>query len=95
LKKKRIAVFSEDDSNATFIRNMPKIADGSDAAPRVLVAPANSTLDKLFATGGYGAVIALAHASTIVKNKRYEQYAKHGGFTLNAIDESKAMNAYF
>jgi TRAP-type uncharacterized transport system substrate-binding protein len=91
LKKKKITVFGEDDSNATFIRNMLEIPDGSDAAARVQVAPANSTLDKLFATGGYGAVIAMAHASTIVKDKRYEQYAKHGGFTLNAIDESKAL----
>jgi hypothetical protein len=57
----------------------------------VQTAPPNSTLDKLFASGGYGAVIAIAHASTIVKDKRYEQYAKRGGFTLNAIDESKAL----
>ena len=91
LKKKKIAVFGEDDSNATFVRNMLEIADGSDAAARVQVAPPNSTLDKLFAAGGYGAVIAMAHASTIVKDKRYEQYARHGGFTLNAIDELKAL----
>ena len=55
------------------------------------MAPPNSTLDKLFAPGGYGAVIAIAHASTIVKDKRFEQYARRGGFTLNAIDESKAL----
>ena len=91
LKKKKIAVFGEGDSNAAFIRNMLEIADGSDAAARVQVAPANSTLDKLFGAGGYGAVIAMAHASTIVKDKRYEQYAKRGGFTLNAIEESKAL----
>ena len=54
------------------------------------MAPPNSTLDKLFASG-YGAVIAIAHASTIVKDKSYEQYAKRGGFTLNAIDEAKAL----
>jgi hypothetical protein len=55
------------------------------------MAPPNSTFDNLFASGGYGAVIAIAHASTIVKDKRYEQYAKRGGFTVNAIDEAKAL----
>ena len=35
--------------------------------------------------------IAIAHASTIMKDKSYEQYAKRGGFTLNAIDEAKAL----
>jgi hypothetical protein len=57
----------------------------------VQTAPPNSTLDKLFAAGGYGAVIAIAHASTIVKDKSYEQYAKRGGFTVNAIEGSKAL----
>jgi hypothetical protein len=55
------------------------------------MAPPNSTLDKLFASGAYGAVVAIAHASTLVKDKRYEQYAKRGGFTVNAIGESKAL----
>jgi hypothetical protein len=55
------------------------------------MAPPTSTFDTLFASGGYGAVIAIAHASTIVKDKRYEQYAKRGGFTINAIEESKAL----
>ena len=27
----------------------------------------------------------------LVKDKSYEQYAKRGGFTLNAIDEAKAL----
>ncbi len=31
-------------------------------------------------------MIAIAHASTVMKDKRYEQYVKHGGFTVNAID---------
>ena len=54
------------------------------------MAPPGSTLDKLFASG-FGAVIAVAHASQIVKDKSYEQYAKRGGFTLNAIDAAKAL----
>jgi TRAP-type uncharacterized transport system substrate-binding protein len=91
LKKKKIAVLADGDSTAAFVRNALEIADSPDASSRVQTAPPNSTLDKLFASGGYGAVVAIAHASTIVKDKRYEQYAKRGGFTINAIGESKAL----
>ena len=91
LKKKKIAVLADGDNAAAFVRNVLEIADGPDATSRVQMAPPNSTLDKLFAPGGFGAVVAIAHASTIVKDKRYEQYAKRGGFTVNAIDESKAL----
>jgi TRAP-type uncharacterized transport system substrate-binding protein len=91
LKKKKIAVLAEGDSSAAFVRNMLDITDGSDATSRVQMAPPDSTLDKLFAPGGYGAVIAIAHTSTIMKDKRFEQYAKRGGFTINAIDEAKAL----
>ena len=91
LKKKKIAVLADGDNSAAFVRNILEISDSSDAASRVQMAPPNSTFDKLLASGGYGAVIAIAHASTIVKDKRYEQYAKRGGFTLNAIDEAKAL----
>jgi hypothetical protein len=82
---------ADGDNNAAFVRNLLEISDSSDAPSRVQMAPPNSTLDRLFTSGGYGAVIAIAHASTIVKDKRFEQYAKRGGFTLNAIDESKAL----
>ena len=91
LKKKKIAVLADGDNSAAFVRNILEISDSSDAASRVQMAPPNSTFDKLLASGGYGAVIAIAHASTIVKDKRYEQYAKRGGFTLNAIEEAKAL----
>jgi TRAP-type uncharacterized transport system substrate-binding protein len=91
LKKKKIAVLGDGNDDAAFIRNMLEVADGSDAASKVQAVPPNSALDKLFGAGGYGAVIAIAHASAILKDKRYEQYAKRGGFTLNAIDESKAL----
>ncbi len=91
LKKKKIAVLADGDNGATFVRHALGFSDGSDAASRVQLAPPNSTLDKLFASGAYGAVIAIAHASTLVKDKRYEQYARRGGFTVNAIDESKAL----
>src|SRR5216684_3453475 len=91
LKKKKIAVLADGDNSAGFVRNLLEISDSSDAASRVQTAPPNSTFDKLFAPDGYGAVIAIAHASTIMKDKRYEQYAKRGGFTVNAIDEAKAL----
>jgi TRAP-type uncharacterized transport system substrate-binding protein len=91
LKKKKIAVLGGGENSAAFVRDLLEISDNSDAGARIQVAPPNSTLDKLFAPGGYGAVIAIAHASTIVKDKSYEQYANHGGFTLNTIDESKAL----
>jgi TRAP-type uncharacterized transport system substrate-binding protein len=91
LKKKKIAVLAEGDNNAAFVRHILEIPDGPDAASKVQIAPPNSTLDKLFASGGFGAVIAIAHASAIVKDKTFEQYAKRTGFTLNAIDESKAL----
>jgi TRAP-type uncharacterized transport system substrate-binding protein len=91
LKKKKIAVLADGDGSAAFVRSVLEIADSSDASSRVQMAPPNSTLDKLLASGGYGAVIAIAHASTLVKDKRFEQYAKRGGFTLNAIGESKAL----
>ena len=54
------------------------------------MAPPGSTLDKLFASG-FGAVIAVSHASKVMKDRSFEQYAKQGGFTLNAIDEAKAL----
>ena len=91
LKKKKIAVVADGENNAVFVRNLLEIRDNAEAASKVQLAPPNSTLDKLFAPGAYGAVIAIAHASSIVKDKRYEQYARRGGFTLNAIDESTAL----
>src|SRR5450432_806610 len=91
LKKKKIAVLGDGDENAAFVRSVLEIPDNSDAASRVQMAPPNSTLDKLFGAGGYGAAIAIAHSSKIIKDKSYEQYAKRGGFTLNAIDEAKSL----
>jgi TRAP-type uncharacterized transport system substrate-binding protein len=90
LRKKKIAVLADADNAAAFVRNVLEIADSSDATSRVQTAPPDSTFDKLFASG-YGAVVAIAHTSTIMKDKRYEQSAKGGGFTVNAIDESKAL----
>src|SRR6202790_2145882 len=91
LKKKKIAVLADGDSSAALVRNLLDLCESPDAASRVQMAPPNSTLDKLFGSGGYGAVVAIAHASTLVKDKRYEQFAKRGGFTVNAIDEAEAL----
>ncbi len=90
-KTKKIAVLGDGDNNVAFVRNILDMSDGSDAASRVQIAPAGSTLDKLFGSGGFGTVIAIGHASKVMKDKSYEQYAKRGGFTLNAIDEAKAL----
>src|SRR5437868_6413182 len=91
LKKKRIAVLADGDHNVALLRTILEISDSSDSGPRLQMAPPNSTFDRLFAPGGSGAVIAIAHASTILKDKSYERYAKGGGFTLNAIGEAKAL----
>jgi TRAP-type uncharacterized transport system substrate-binding protein len=94
LKKKKIAVLADSESGVTFVRAILELSDAPDAATRVQMAPPGSTLDKLFASG-YGAVVAIAHASRIMKDKSYEQYAKRGAFTLNAIESAKAMARKF
>ena len=91
LKKKKIAVLAESESSVTFVRTVLELSESPDAASRVQMAPAGSTFEKLFASG-FGAVVAVAHASRIIKDKSYEQYARRGGFTLNAIDSAKAIS---
>ncbi|UPK27831.1 TAXI family TRAP transporter solute-binding subunit [Bradyrhizobium sp. 195] len=92
LKKKKVAVVAENESSLAFVRSILDIPDGPDAA-KIQMAPPGATLDKLFApSNGFGAVIAIVHASRAVRDKAYEQVAKRGGgFTLNAIDEAKAL----
>jgi TRAP-type uncharacterized transport system substrate-binding protein len=91
LRKKKIAVLTESENNLAFVRNVLEVSDGPDGNARVQMVPTNSTFDKLFSPSGYGAAVAIAHASTLMKDKRFEQYAKRGGFTVNAIDETKAL----
>jgi TRAP-type uncharacterized transport system substrate-binding protein len=90
LKRKKIAVLADGDNNVAFVRTILELADSPDAASRVQMAPPNATFDQLFASG-FGAVIAIEHASKIMKDKSYEQYARRGGFTLNPIDAAKAL----
>lgn len=87
LKKKKIAVLAEGDNSASFVRDF---LDSPDASSRVQLAPPGATLGKLL-SGGFGAVVAISHASRLAKDKSYEESARHGGFTLNAIEEAKAL----
>ena len=90
LKKKKIAVWADSEDSLSFIRNIFGFTESPDTASKVQLAPPGSTLDKLFASG-FGVVIAVTHASKVMKDKSYEQYAKKGGFTLNAIESAKAL----
>ena len=90
LKKKKIAVLADSESSVSFVRTILELSETPDAATRVQMAPPGSTPDKLFASG-VGAVVAVAHASRIMKDKSYEQYAKRGAFTVNAIESAKAL----
>ncbi|PWT85226.1 MAG: C4-dicarboxylate ABC transporter substrate-binding protein [Proteobacteria bacterium] len=93
-KQKKIAVMAESESSVSFIRSIFDFAEAGEAASRVQAAPAGATIDKLFASG-FGAVIVVAHASQVMKDKSYEQFAKKGGFTLNAIEAAKALARKF
>ena len=88
LRKKKIAVLADND--ATFVRNILELSDNPGTPSLVQMAPPGSTFDKLFSSG-FGAVVAIAHTSKIMKDKSYEQAAKRGAFTLNAIDAAKAL----
>ena len=95
LKKKKVAVVAEGEASLAFVRSILDIPDGPDAA-RIQLAPQGATLDKLFSpAGGFGAVVAVVHASKALRDKAYEQVARRGGFTLNAIDEAKALARKF
>lgn len=96
LKRKKVAILAENDSSLAFVRSILDIPADSPDAAKIQMAPQGATLDKLFApANGFSAVIAVAHASKAVRDKAYEQVAKRGGFTLNAIDEAKALARKF
>jgi TRAP-type uncharacterized transport system substrate-binding protein len=90
LKKKKIAVIADRENSVTLIRTMLELSDPPEAAARIQMAPPGATFDKLFASG-FGAVVAVVHASRTVKDRTYGQHAWRGGFTLNAIDAAKAI----
>src|SRR3979490_1361426 len=69
LKKKKIAVLADGDNGAAFVRNVLEISESSDGGSRVQMAPANSTFEKLFASGGYGPGVAIRAAPQGHKHK--------------------------
>lgn len=85
-KQRKIALLAEGDNSASFV----KAILGPDIASRVQIAPAGSTPEKLFASG-FGAVIVVAHATRVMRDKSYEQFARKEGFTLNAFGAAKAL----
>jgi TRAP-type uncharacterized transport system substrate-binding protein len=94
LKKKKIAIIADNDSSASFIRSVLELTDSSATAPIVQVVPTGSPIDKLFASG-VAAVITIAPASKVMKDKSYQQYAARGGLTLNAIEAAKLLTRKF
>ena len=90
IKKKKIAIIADNDSGATFIRNILELPDAPAANPLVQVVAPGTPIDKLLASG-VAAVVTIVPASKIVKDKSYEQYAKRGGLTLNTIEAAKLL----
>jgi TRAP-type uncharacterized transport system substrate-binding protein len=91
-KKKKIALLTNSADNLAFARHVLDLPDSADASSRLQLAPPASTLDKLLTSGGYGAVIAVGHASAIVGDKSFEQAARRTPYTVNAIDEAAALS---
>ena len=90
VKKKKIAIIADNDSGASFIRNILELPDGPATNPLVQVVSPGTPIDKLLASG-VAAVVTIVPASKIVKDKSYEQYAKRGGLTLNTIEAAKLL----
>lgn len=90
LRKKKVALISDNESGANFIRNALELSDSPGTAPLIQLFPPGAAVDKLFASG-FAAVIAIAPASKLIKDKNYEQYARRGGLTLNAIEAAKLL----
>ena len=90
VKKKKIAIVADNDSGATFIRNILELPDGPATNPLVQVVSPGTPIDKLLASG-VAAVVTIVPASKLVKDKSYEQYAKRGGLTLNTIEAAKLL----
>ncbi|MCW5704373.1 MAG: TAXI family TRAP transporter solute-binding subunit [Bradyrhizobium sp.] len=90
LRKKKVAIIADNESSAAFVRNILDLTASNPAAPTIQVMPPGFPVDKLFASG-FAAVIAFAPASKIVKDKSYEQAARHGGLTLNPIEAAKLL----
>ena len=90
LRKKKIAVLSDSDGGAPLVRSLLEIPDAVNGVSSVQMAPPGSTFEKLFASGS-SAVVAIVRTSRLIKDPTYEQSAKRGAFTLNAIDAAKGL----
>ncbi len=92
LKNQRIAVRGADDNNENLLRGVLAAYETPNSAFKLQTVPADASLEKLLLKDGFGAVLIVDHLSVIARDKRYEQFAKqHGGFTLNGIDDAKAI----
>ncbi|MDO9560590.1 MAG: TAXI family TRAP transporter solute-binding subunit [Bradyrhizobium sp.] len=91
LKNRKLAVVADGDGGPGFVRRLLGASDDPAAAARLQPAPPASTLDKVLAPGGYGAVIAIASVSRMLRDRSIEQQIRRGGLTLNDISESKAL----
>ncbi|MFO1111925.1 MAG: TAXI family TRAP transporter solute-binding subunit [Bradyrhizobium sp.] len=90
LRKKKVAVITDNEGMAAFVRSLLELPDSPASAALVQTVPPGSPIDKLFASG-FAAAIAIAPASKIMKDKSYTQYAARGGLTLNAIEAAKLL----
>lgn len=90
LRKKKIAVLADSDGGAPLVRSLLEIPDAANGVSSVQMAPPGSTFEKLFASGS-SAVVAIVRTSRLIKDPTYEQSAKRGAFTLNAIDAAKGL----
>ena len=91
LKKRKVAIVADADSGATLIRRLLEVSDDAAFASRLQVASPMATFDKLLAPGGYGAVIAIAPVSRLLRDKGIEQQIRRGGLSLNGIGEAKSL----
>jgi TRAP-type uncharacterized transport system substrate-binding protein len=91
LKKRKVALVADADSGATFIRKLLDVSDDHGFAARLQLAPPSATFDQLLAPGGYGAVIAIAPVSRMLRDKSIEQQIRRAGLTLNDLSETKAL----
>src|SRR5258708_10375678 len=86
LKKTKVAVLGGGNENEAFVRRTLEPTDDA-ASLRIQTVPPDSTPDKLFASG-YGAVVAVAPASRMVKDKSHQKYAPPARrFIPNAVHD--------
>jgi TRAP-type uncharacterized transport system substrate-binding protein len=91
LRGKKVAVIDADGRNESFLRQLLELDDISPTGVTIEAHPPGTAFDKLLAPGTYQAVVALEPLSKIASDKRYEELARHTGFTLDPVGEAKAI----